>query len=65
MLTDRELLALIRRLDTTADQTITYDELKDYLDDQVSFRSQQTMVSMAKGTPAVRKIMHKDLLSTQ
>jgi hypothetical protein len=33
MLTDRELLALIRRLDTTADQTISYDELKDYLDD--------------------------------
>lgn len=62
MLTDREILALIRRLDTTADQTISYEELKDYLDDQVSFRSQQTMVSMAKGTPAVRKVMHKDLL---
>ena len=65
MLTDREILALIRRLDTTADQTIAYEELKDYLDDQVSFRSQQTMVSMAKGTPAVRKVMHKDLLKAQ
>lgn len=33
MLSDREILALIRRLDTTADQTIQYEELKDYLDD--------------------------------
>lgn len=65
MLTDRELLALIRRLDTTADQTISYEELKDYLEDQVSFRSHQTMVSLAKGTPAVKKIMHKSLQEAQ
>ena len=39
MLADREILALIRRLDTTADQSISYEELKDYLEDQVSFRS--------------------------
>lgn len=61
LLADREILALIRRLDTTADQTIAYEELKDYLEDQVSFRSHQTVVSMAKGTPAARYTMHKDL----
>ena len=33
MLGEREILALIRRLDTSADQTISYDELKDYLED--------------------------------
>ena len=60
-LTDRETLALIRRMDTSADQTISYDELKDYLEDQVSFRSHQTVVSMAKGTPEARHFMHKDL----
>jgi len=33
LLTDRELLGLIRRLDTTADQSITYEELKDYMEE--------------------------------
>lgn len=33
LMADREILALIRRLDTSADQTISYDELKDYLED--------------------------------
>ena len=65
MLGDREILALIRRLDTSADQTISYDELKDYLEDQVSFRSHQTVVSMAKGTPEARYYMHKDLQEVQ
>lgn len=65
MLAEREILALIRRFDTTADQTVSYDEIKDYLEDQVSFRSHQTVVSMAKGTPAVRKSMHTDLQVAQ
>ena len=38
-LADRELHALIRRIDTNADQTITFEELRDFLEEQVGFRS--------------------------
>ena len=32
-LTEREILSLIRRIDTSADQCITFDELKDFFED--------------------------------
>lgn len=60
-LSERELLALIRRIDTTADQNITYEELRDFLEEQVGFRSHQAVVSMAKATPEVRSYMHNDI----
>jgi len=39
-LSERELYALIRRIDTTADQTMSFEELRDFLEEQVGFRSQ-------------------------
>ena len=50
-LTERELLALIRRIDTSADQTISFQELKDFFEDQVGFRSEATVISLNKATP--------------
>ena len=38
-LADRELHALIRRIDTNADTTISFEELRDFLEEQVGFRS--------------------------
>lgn len=38
-LSEREIIALIRRIDTKADQTISLDELQDYIEQQVGFRS--------------------------
>ena len=38
-LSEREIIALIRRIDTKADQTICLDELQDYIEQQVGFRS--------------------------
>ena len=38
-LAERELFALIRRIDTTADQTISFEELRDFMEEQVGFRS--------------------------
>ena len=60
-LTDREVLALIRRLDTTADQTVSHEELRDYIEQQVGFRSSQAMKSLAQGTPEARTEFHQDL----
>mmetsp|Transcript_15714 Transcript_15714/g.26498 ORF Transcript_15714/g.26498 Transcript_15714/m.26498 type:complete len:125 (-) Transcript_15714:379-753(-) len=58
-LSEREILALIRRIDTTADQTVTYEELQEYLEDQVGFRSNGTIISLAKGTEEVRRYIHE------
>jgi hypothetical protein len=64
-LTDREVLALIRRLDTTADQAVSHDELRDYIEQQVGFRSGQAMKSLAQGTPEARTEFHHDLQANQ
>ena len=64
-LSERELYALIRRIDTTADQTITFEELRDFFEEQVGFRSHQAVVSMAKATPEVRRYMHHDVQNKQ
>lgn len=64
-LSERELYALIRRIDTTADQTIAFEELRDFFEEQVGFRSHQAVVSMAKATPEVRRYMHNDVQSKQ
>jgi hypothetical protein len=64
-LSERELLALIRRIDTTADQNISFEELRDFLEEQVGFRSHTAVVSMAKATPEVRSYMHNDVQTKQ
>lgn len=64
-LTDREVLALIRRLDTTADQMVNHEELRDYIEQQVGFRSSQAMKSLAQGTPEARTEFHMDLQDNQ
>ena len=48
-------------MDTTADQLISFDELKDYIEQQVGFRSSQTLNSLQKANPEHRTEMHKDL----
>ena len=50
-LSEREIGALIRRIDTSGDQTVSYRELEDFLSDQVGFRSDATVMSLAKATP--------------
>lgn len=57
-LSEREFYALIRRMDTSGDQSVTFQELKDFFENQVGFRSEQTVISMTKATPQVRKSMH-------
>ena len=64
-LSERELYALIRRIDTTADQTISFEELRDFFEEQVGFRSQKAVVGMAKATPEVRRYMHSDVQEKQ
>ena len=61
-LTEREISACIRRIDTSGDQTISYREIEDFLSDQVGFRSDATVISMSKATPHKRADMHDDLL---
>ena len=58
---ERELHALIRRIDTSADETISCQELADFLQEQVGFRSDATVISMTKATPQARMHMHQDL----
>ena len=59
-LTEREIFSIIRRIDTSADQTISFDELRDFFEDQVGFRSEATVLSLNKATPEVREYMHDE-----
>ena len=59
-LTEREQFAIIRRIDTSADQCITFNELKAFFEDQVGFRSEATVLSLNKATPQVREYMHEE-----
>jgi hypothetical protein len=62
---DSELIALIRRIDTTADQTISHQEMTDFLQEQIGFRSTITSKSIMKATPVARAAKHKDILFAQ
>lgn len=62
---ERELIALVRRIDTTADQTISYQELQDFLHEQIGFRSISTSKGLYKATPTAKRVIHEDLVDTQ
>ena len=40
-------------------------ELRDFIQDQVGFRSDATVISMSKASPEIRRVMHKDLQNAQ
>ena len=60
-----ELLACIRRIDTGGNECFSFEELQDFLQEQIGFRSEQTVISMAKATPENRRFIHEDLQESQ
>jgi hypothetical protein len=61
-LSERELLALIRRVDTQANQVISIEEFEDFIVNQIGFQSKEAVLSLARGTDEMK---HQNYLKSQ